>query len=55
MENDFAGEFGQLQSFGLVTRVDRNNMKLPLSVTPYGLLRKGHDFVQSIQGASTTA
>jgi hypothetical protein len=42
----------KLQSFGLVTRVDRNNFKLKLSVTPYGLLTKGHDFVEYIRGVA---
>jgi hypothetical protein len=42
----------KLQSFGLVTRVDRNNFKLKLSVTPYGLLLKGHDFVEYIRGVT---
>jgi hypothetical protein len=42
----------KLQSFGLVTRVDRNNFKLPLTVTPYGILQKGHDFVEYIRGVA---
>lgn len=40
----------KLQSFGLVMRVDRVNTKLNLSVTPYGILQKGHDFIQYIRG-----
>jgi hypothetical protein len=44
----------KLQSFGLVTRVDRNNFTLPLSVTPYGILEKGHDFVEYIRGVTNS-
>jgi hypothetical protein len=42
----------KLQSFGLVTRVGRNNSKLKLSVTPYGLLQKGHEFIEYIRGVA---
>jgi hypothetical protein len=49
IENLNAGEIqsicAKLESFGLVTRVDRNPSKLFHTTIPYGLLQRGHDFI----------
>jgi hypothetical protein len=45
-ENEIQSICGKLQSFGLATRIERNNSKLGPSEIPYALLHKGKDFLR---------
>lgn len=51
-EGEMQSICAKLQSFGLVTQVERRGIKLGPNEIPYGLLQKGHDFVLYIQGVT---
>ncbi|PYU23563.1 MAG: hypothetical protein DMG32_15960, partial [Acidobacteria bacterium] len=51
-QGDLESVCAKLQSYGLVTRVERNNSKLPPNENPYALLPKGRDFVRYIKGVT---
>lgn len=49
-ENEIQSICAKLQSYGLVTRIERNNFKLGLDQIPHAVLQKGADFILYIQG-----
>ena len=51
-KGDLESVCAKLQSYGLVTRVERNTSKLPPNENPYALLPKGRSFVDYIKGVT---
>ena len=50
-ENEIQSICAKLQSFGLATRIERNDFKLGPSEIPYALMQKGKDFIGYIQSS----
>jgi hypothetical protein len=51
-EGEMQSHCAKLQAYGLIVQVPRNDMKLPLSIVPYSVLRRAVEFVDAIRSVA---
>ncbi len=51
-DGEIQSHCAKLQAYGLIVQAPRNDMKLPLGIIPYSVLRRAVEFVEAIRAAA---